>query len=249
MARSLNGSTQCLSVSSAILTGTPLTMAAWCFATSLNTGNLVLSLGDTVSQNLFILYAATRGIVVFCGSSGTFTSATSSASPTTNTWFHAAGVFTSPTLRAAYFNGGNKGTDTTSNTPGALNRTSIGASFKGSTSPADFFAGSIAEACIWNVALTDSEVAALAKGVRPSRMRPLSIVGYWPLWGLASPETDLSGAANNMVLTAAPPAANHAPVTLFTRKSPALAYPSYLPPANYGIAPLGQAAILHGGRM
>ena len=41
--------------------------------------------------------------------------------------------------------------------------------------------GQIAEAAIWNVALTDGEIASLAKGFKPTRIRPQSLVFYAPL--------------------------------------------------------------------
>ena len=41
--------------------------------------------------------------------------------------------------------------------------------------------GSLAEAAIWNAALSDAEVAALATGVSPLLVRPGSLVFYAPL--------------------------------------------------------------------
>jgi Concanavalin A-like lectin/glucanases superfamily len=78
--------------------------------------------------------------------------------------------------------------------------------------------GNLAEANIWNVSLNAGEVAALAAGVKPNRVRPNSLKRYWPLWGLASPEPDLSSFAGNATLTGTAQA-NHAPVTLFTPRS------------------------------
>jgi hypothetical protein len=41
--------------------------------------------------------------------------------------------------------------------------------------------GLIAEVGIWNVALTDDEVLALAKGFTPDQIRPQSLIAYLPL--------------------------------------------------------------------
>jgi hypothetical protein len=80
--------------------------------------------------------------------------------------------------------------------------------------------GRIAEAGIWNVALSDREVAALASGVHPARMRPDALVAYWPLWGDDSPELDWhpsGGTRYPMTLTGTPTKANHAPIAISRR--------------------------------
>lgn len=41
--------------------------------------------------------------------------------------------------------------------------------------------GLLAECAIWSVALTDDEINSLAKGFKPSRIRPQSLVFYAPL--------------------------------------------------------------------
>ncbi len=76
-------------------------------------------------------------------------------------------------------------------------------------------AGSIAEAAIWDVALSDGEVTALAKGVLPSRIRRASLGGYWPFHGIQSPEPDFSGSGNSATLTGTAKA-NHPPVNLMS---------------------------------
>jgi hypothetical protein len=77
--------------------------------------------------------------------------------------------------------------------------------------------GSIAEFAIWNGALlTQTEVSALAKGARPWTIRKGSLVGYWPLDGLASPEPDLSGNKGNGTVTGALPALIGPPLMMMT---------------------------------
>lgn len=50
-----------------------------------------------------------------------------------------------------------------------------------SGSSAQSFNGTIAEAGIWNVALTDAEIASLAAGFTPGQVRPQSLTFYAPL--------------------------------------------------------------------
>ena len=42
----------------------------------------------------------------------------------------------------------------------------------------------MAEAAVWDVALNDDEVAALAHGYSPRLIRPDHLAAYWPLGGL-----------------------------------------------------------------
>lgn len=60
-----------------------------------------------------------------------------------------------------------------------------------------FAAGRMAEFAIYNALLTPDEIAVLAKGMPPSRVRSNSLAIYLPLWG---PPADLSGNGNNGTL-------------------------------------------------
>lgn len=48
------------------------------------------------------------------------------------------------------------------------------------------------EYAIWNVILTAAEREQFHKGVNPKLIRPQNHFGWWPMWGIASPEPDLS---------------------------------------------------------
>lgn len=256
MARSFNGSTQYGSYSGAGATAVPLTIAAWCNQTSFTAESTICTIctnsGGTGSNNAFWLATTTGGVIQatpVAANSGA-NRASSSVGATVNTWFHAAAVFTSSVLRAAYLNGGSKGTNTTSTTPGAtMNTTAIGTILAGSATPIDFFPGLLAECAIWGAALTDAEIAALASGVQPWRVRTQAILGYWPLWGLYSPEPSLVDAGSSFTLTASPTRGNHAPVAMFTSRRPTLTYPPNLPPTTGGTPGLFVPGIFHGGRM
>lgn len=98
-----------------------------------------------------------------------------------NTWHHAAAVFIASNSRAAYIDGGSKGTNA-----GAAGATSgftnlvIGGSERNGI-PSNIFTGSLAECGVWDVALTDAEIAMLARGYSPLLVRPQSLVSYYPL--------------------------------------------------------------------
>ena len=82
----------------------------------------------------------------------------------------------------------------------------------GSISGGNFMNGRIAEVGFWSVSLSDAEVTALVRGVSPLMVRPGSLLGYWPVYGQASPEIDLSPSHAPMTLEGTAPLANHAPV-------------------------------------
>lgn len=79
------------------------------------------------------------------------------------------------------------------------------------------FNGRLAEFAYWDVLLTANEFAALARGVPAYRVRPANLKFYYPLWGLHSPEIDLSSGSLAGTVTGTSKS-NHAPISLFTQK-------------------------------
>jgi len=79
--------------------------------------------------------------------------------------------------------------------------------------------GMLADFALWNVLLTTNEMIALSTGVRPPKIRPQSLVGYWPLDGIESPEQDLSGGKFNGTVTGALKQFGP-PISLLTRQQP-----------------------------
>jgi hypothetical protein len=86
-----------------------------------------------------------------------------------------------------------------------------------SATPGLFLNGQIAEAAVWNVALSAAEIASLSKGFSPLLIRPASLVAYWPLIGRHDPEIDPVGRFD-MTLTANPTTAAHPRVILPHRR-------------------------------
>jgi hypothetical protein len=238
MARSFDGSTQYGTANSVPVTGPPFTLACWFYCTG-SAGNFyelleVCNFASPSKHRLYVDGSGTAGnnatLAAYSANAGFTTTdeAKAGAQVTFNQWQHGCGVWASSGSRACYISGGNKGTNTTVITTGTLDTGLLGVGSSGG-GHSQFFPGRIAEACVWSAALTDQEVAALAAGVNPRRIRPGSVAAYWPLWGFGSPETDLSGSANNLTLTAGPPAANHAPLQLFSRRGPGTAAALDLP--------------------
>lgn len=225
MARSFTrASTHFLESSAVVVTATPLTMACWFNSDSTTVNQVVLGIGATVGAHYWNLRPAGAvsgdSLQFVCDAAVAAATAFTTTSYLANTWHHACGVAVSPTSRLVYLDGGGVGTEVTSRTPapGNLNRVSIGR-FNAAGVQTDYMSGRIAECAIWNVALSASEVAMLAKGLAPPYIQPGNLKGYWPLWGAHSPEIDLTPLASNQLMTVTGAVTgNHASVQPFSSR-------------------------------
>lgn len=169
MAFNLNGSSQFLSAGSAVVTGPPATMGGFFKPTNITTAGVLVGVmeGGSTNNELYILIAGTfGGDPIQAASKDTTTSgAVSTAGFIAGEWQHAVARFSSTTSRDAYLNGGNKGSNTATSSPVNIDSTHIGSLNR----PTDifFFDGDVAEVFIYNVALTDAEIAWLGKGYSP----------------------------------------------------------------------------------
>lgn len=182
------------------------TMACWFRSTTI-TASQLLMVFSTIGVNTNSYDLAARGDLAndplrFSVNDGTNTHhATTSTGYSADTWHHACAVLASTTDRRVFLDGAGKGTSTDSNTPTGLDRFSIGRF--GGLASGSFMDGRIAEAAMWDVALTDDEVASLSKGFSPRMIRPQSIVAYWPLFGNDATELDRSKNAHTLTVTGA----------------------------------------------
>ena len=104
--------------------------------------------------------------------------AISSNNVVTGSWQHVAGVWASSTSRSIYLQNV-KVTNSVSASVASSGYIDIG-----NLLPVDLarpWDGAIAEVAVWSVALTDTEVASLSKGISPRKIRPQSLVFYSPL--------------------------------------------------------------------
>jgi hypothetical protein len=187
MAFSFNGTNQYLEVGPPPVSAVPLTLACWAKSSSLTKEQVLLAVtnglgGGTGAFFLISLRGDVAGDPVYAVQYNG-TSFPSSVGPayTTNTWNHIVGVFESNASRTVYLNGAAGTTNTTSITATAqtLTHVSIGALKR--VPPTVYTEGEIAEPAIWNAALTAAEIASLAKGMTPDKIRPQNLVFYAPL--------------------------------------------------------------------
>jgi hypothetical protein len=187
MAYDFDGVNQSIDASSAVLTAVPVTLACWSNVDAVTARYAVLSVsssGTGLDHFVLLMSGEFAGDPVSMFTQTGFPSSGGYASSSTgfsaSTWTHAAGASSANNNRAAYINGGSKSTNTNSATPVGLNVTSIGRLWRTGSSNA-YTDGRIAEAAIWDAALTDAEIASLAKGFKPYRVRPQNLIFYVPL--------------------------------------------------------------------
>ena len=186
------------------LSSFPCTVAAWVYPTDTrdNDWNILQIQDDASSSNYMRLNLSENidaGVVgriqIFvnpAAGGGSNSIAFSTAQVTYNAWNHAAATVTDASNRAAFLNGGNKGTSTA--TPYDLtwaNLDSISIGSERDSTPDDGWDGNLAHVAVWNVVLSDAEIALLAKGYPHYMMRPGNLKFYAPLYtalGTSQPE-------------------------------------------------------------
>lgn len=206
-------STQYLEQATAIVSAYPFTMACWFKSSDTTNDQALMCLGQTANvDDSHVMFAAGNvagdPVKAQSNNAGVIGAAVSSTGYSSGVAAHACAIFATATDRRAFINGGSKGTNATNIlSPGTLSKTSIGRLTLSAS--ARFMQGDIWEAAMWNVALDDSEVAALGRGFCPTMIRPASLIGYWPLFGVASPEPDRWRNRFDMTLNNTPLKADH----------------------------------------
>lgn len=169
MARNFNGTDGYLYAATAVATGAPLTMACWFRKTgTASSPRELITLTDPSSFNYILLSTGdgTSAVVyaaAYDETNGAF--APTTATFMSNQWHHAAAVLASNNQQRSFLDGGNAGTDSTMVVPTGLSHVAVAKAL--TVSATDTFPGDIAEAAIWNTALTDVEIAVLARGFSP----------------------------------------------------------------------------------
>ena len=180
-----DASTEYLEVASAIVSGHPLTFACWAKPDAAVNSSLVAISDNGVDNQTYML--AARGVAdpkaaqfVIRHSGGTV-NVLGTVEWSIGSWHHFCAVSATATSHAVYLDGADKQTSATSAEPTGLDTTAVGREPR--LTPANYASGRIDHAVIYNVALTDAEVAMLAAGASPLLIRPTGLVAYWMLVG------------------------------------------------------------------
>lgn len=169
------------------LAALPFTMMAWFKVDNVTSGHSLVCLGNATDSEIMRLGASGDvggDPVVFRAAStgGTNANVNTSTGFTAGAWHHACAVATpTNTVRHVYLDGGGKASTSSNirNITGAT-RIAIGAQYQAGVYGADT-EGKIAHVAIWNIALSDAEVASLAGGANPLAVQAANLVAYWPL--------------------------------------------------------------------
>lgn len=194
----------------------PLTLSCWMRPTSTGVAHGLMTLGTSGSGNHYnAIFVQTNNTLQARSRTTANSGSTSAGTVSAGVWAHCAGVFASVSSRVAYLNGTAATEETTTRDTTAPNFFAVG---QLGTTAATLCDCGIADAAVWNVALSANEITALVAGVCPLRIRPLSLLGYWPLWGFHSSEIDLTANAHSLTLNGSPSSANGPPVEPFSRR-------------------------------
>lgn len=182
MARIFNGTTQYLRRAVANFAAPPCTMVAWVKPSANDGTHAAVSISDEGGTSHFHNLGISSG--GYCRVSGRMGSGTVGSLGTVivpnGSWTHLAGIHLSDTSRTSYTNGGDKVVETTDMGTYSANKDNICiAALRRSSGQADFFAGKIHSVAVWDKALTDAQIAALAAGVDPSAIENANLVGNW----------------------------------------------------------------------
>ena len=208
MARTFNGSTDQIDTGTGIpWPTTALTWSVWWYLTAIGANSYRgLSVANTSGAGLFTRLGLNgfRGWAVYVPVTGGGGFVSVDLNPNSNlwslnTWNTITATYDTTNGLNAYLNGVSGGTAAAN---GNVNFTAVKLSMGYDPGSAGRnVTGNLADTVVWSVAMTQLEVTALAKGIRPSQLRTKNLVGWWPLDGLQSPEEDISGNKNNGTLT------------------------------------------------
>lgn len=185
MAYLFNGSSQYISVSTAAVTGSTITLACWFNSSSIDVNQGLINVCSASGDQNYRL-SAMGGVAGDPIRAQTLNGASNATADTTigyslNTWTHACATFFGGSQRTSYINGGNSTfSGTTVTNPTGIDRMFIGVTRNGSAFT-NYTTGSIAFVGIWNTQLVRNDILQLARGATPDLVRPQSLVFYAPL--------------------------------------------------------------------
>lgn len=203
MSRSFNGSSDAINCGNGVsLRQTTWTVSTWINGAVLGGGTYrsICCYGEPIGKRDYNLGVNTvsQARVLFSTGASTFHGVEGATTLSTGVWYHIAGTYDGTTL-LLYVNGVQDGSLSFSGTPDCTSLASlyIGELF----GSAEYFNGQIAHFALWSAAFSVNQIVDLASGWIPNKVNTSNLQAYLPLFGLVSPEPDVSGNGNNGTLT------------------------------------------------
>ena len=180
-----DASSEGLELGSSPITDSPVTLACWFNSDSITADQTLIhinrSTGYPRGYSLIAAGAVSGDPIRAKTDYGSPASDDSTTGYSANTWHHAAAVFDA-SLAYAFIDGGSKGSGAfTQSLSGVIDDLAVAHYVDTENGDSAYLSGSIAEAAVWDVNLTDAEIASLAKGFSPKLIRPQNLVFYIPL--------------------------------------------------------------------
>jgi hypothetical protein len=202
MARSFNGTSDKIDYGTGVPRPTlssAVTQMAWIYPTSFpNTYNCIQQINDGGTGAVQMFVKSTGKMAWYMNNSNLDPGTTTLS---TNTWYNVLMRHdNTASATQTFINGASDGNAPSSVVVNAVTGGHYVVGFDNGTS-GRIFAGRIAHCALWNINLSNVEVAALAAGVLPGLIRPANLTFWGALDGLASPEPDYSGNKNAGTLT------------------------------------------------
>lgn len=195
MARTFDNNTANYLSASPPVTAEPFSVAFLVKSNTTGVTELVMTLGQNgVANQRHAAYITTDNKWrVTTSAGGTEAFAATGAIIASGVWFWAIAIYAAQNSRRAVHIAAD-GTITSASDATSRTLTGIDAFFVGSnTVQTNAWNGLISHGALWNIALSDDDLAMFAAGYGPQNVRPDALVSRWEMGGWGSPEPDLVG--------------------------------------------------------
>ncbi len=223
------------------VTNPPMTVNAWFKAPSGGVGPIFVGADKDVSDRVFGIDLSSQKVRIFSRAAGGFANAVTTSTYSTGVWEMATGAWITSTNRRVFLNGGSGASEGTDVTQSQIDRTSIGR-FGDSTPSAAGMDFPLAEIAVWNIGLSDAELALLYNAgplaYSAFFVRPEALVHYWRFLenSITANITDIVGGLN-LTQVSSPAIADHVPLLQPAPRAvwspPAVAAAGGLPERSY----------------
>ncbi|MCR4300211.1 MAG: LamG domain-containing protein [Sulfuricaulis sp.] len=198
MARDFNGTSDLIDIANnAVYDVDNITIAFWAWTDVDVTFSVAFGRDDSSTNRCWNLgigsAASTFRFAPFIGNSQI--NAQSGTGFSTGAWHHLVGTYDGSNVRL-WVDGVNTATTAQS---GTLDKDPVGPTIGGRSGAVQLWDGRVANALIYNRALSGAEIEMVRRGFW---MLP-GLLGFWPLFGVQSPEPDWSGNNNHGTVTGA----------------------------------------------